>query len=155
MTCQRCQVSPGFHSFEFVGVGKGIHYFYCYPAHNKQSVRTHEDMLNFVSHFPKDKPWSLLFHANGYGISNMMPLPIALEMGRIVQQQYNGNLQKIYIIEGHWFFQFLLQCIFPFLQRKMREKFVLVRGSLLEVLTEFQALDLTLDQLQIVRNRFG
>ena len=153
MECQRCKDTPGFHSFQPLADISGIHYFYCFPAHNKQSVRTHEDMLQFVAHFPKDTQWSLLFHANGYGISHMMPLGIAVEMGRLVQQ--NKGLQKIYIIEGHWFFQFLMRCILPFLNQEMRAKFVLLHGSVLEVVAQLRGIGLTLQHLEPLRSRFG
>ena len=153
MECQRCKAVPGFHSFQQLADISGIHYFYCFPAHNKQSVRTREDMLQFVSHFPPDKQWSLLFHANGYGFSNLMPLSIAIEMGKRVQQ--NKSLCKIYIIEGNWFFQFLLRCIFPFLDTSMREKFVLMNGSLLEVVAELREIGFTLQELEPLRRHFG
>jgi len=95
-------------------------------------------MLNFVSHFPSKEKWSLLFHAKGYGIQHMMPLSIALEMGRLVQEKHMVSLQHIYILQGHWFMQFLLTCILPFLGKEMKEKFVLVNGSLLEVVNSFE-----------------
>jgi len=153
MECQRCKETPGFHSFQSITDISGVHYFYCFPAHNKQSVRTREDMLNFVSHFPHDKQWGLLFHANGYGLSNMMPLALALEMGTIVQE--NKGLQKVFVIEGHWFFQFLLRCLFPFLKSSLRDKFVLLNGSLLEVIAKLREYGFPLQQLDMVRNRFG
>jgi hypothetical protein len=153
MECQRCKETPGFHSFQHITQISDTHYFYCFPAHNKQSVKTREDMLQFVSHFPNNKRWSLLFHANGYGMSHMMPLSIALEMGKLVQE--NKFLEKIFVIEGHWFFQFLLRCIFPFLNSEMRDKFVLLNGSLLEVVASFRELGLTLQDLEPLRTRFG
>jgi hypothetical protein len=155
MTCARCQETPGFHSFELIAELSNIHYFYCFPAHNKQSVRTREDMLNFVSHFPQDRQWSLIFHANGYGFQHLMPLSLALDMGKLVQETHKTTLQKIYIVEGHWFFQFVLQCILPFLNSTMRDKFVLVNGSLLEVIAEFRKTGLTLQHLEPLRTRFG
>jgi hypothetical protein len=155
MSCLRCQQTPGFHSFEELAEISGIHYFYCFPAHNKQSVRTREDMVNFVSHFPTDRPWALVFHANGYGVQHLMPLSLALEMGRIVQEKHTTTLQKIYVVEGHWFFQFVLNCILPFLKSEMREKFVLVNGSLLEVIAQLRDVGLTLKQLEPLRSQFG
>jgi hypothetical protein len=155
MVCQRCEETPGFHSFDLLGDVSGTAFYYCYPAHNKQSVRTQEDMLNFVSHFPIDRPWSLVFHANGYGLSNMMPLSIAIEMGNLVQETHKKTLQKIYIVEGSWFMNFLLRCIFPFLQKSMRNKFVLVEGSLLEVMQSLQREGLSLHQMEFLRKRFG
>ncbi len=152
--CQRCKEQPGFHSFDFLTDISGIHYFYCFPAHNKESVRTRDDMLNFVSHFPSEGKWSLLFHAKGYGIQHMMPLSIALEMGRLVQEKYLVSLQKIYIVQGHWFMEFVLTCILPFLRKEMKEKFVLVNGSLLEILHEFEKKGLTLQHLEPLRRRF-
>lgn len=82
-----------------------------------------------------------------------MPLSVAIEMGKLVQQ--NTSLQKIYVIEGHWFFQFVLRCIFPFLNSKMRDKFVVVNGSLLEVVAYFRDLGLSLQHLEALRTRFG
>lgn len=155
MQCENCKKQPNYHSFQLLADISGIHYFYCFPAHNKQSVRTREDMLNFVSHFPQDRKWSLLFHANGYGMANMMPLALALEMGKIVQEKHRKTLQKVFVIEGTWFFQFLLKCLFPFLENKMREKFVLVNGSLLEVITGLRRTGLTIQQLEPLRSRFG
>lgn len=153
MECQLCKEAPGYHSFEFITQIQETHFFYCFPAHNKQSVRTHEDMLNFVSHFPKEKPWSLLFHAHGYGLSNMMPISVALAMAKIVQA--NTFLQKIYIVQGSWFMMFLCRCIFPFLTKQMRDKFVLVEGSLLEVVSKLREEGLSLPDLKQVRNNFG
>lgn len=152
--CKRCNETPGFHSFEFIADVSGIHFFYCFPAHNKESVKTHEDMINFVSHFPKDKRWSLLFHAKGYGLSHMMPLPLALEMGKIVQTEHRMNLQTIYIVQGSWFMKFLCLCIFPFLRSDMRTKFVALDGSLLEVVQAFKSEGLSVSQLQPLRDRF-
>lgn len=154
MLCQRCKETPGFHSFEVIGDVSGTTVYYCYPAHNKESVRTREDMLNFVSHFPSEKRWSLLFHANGYGVNHMMPLSVAIEMGRLVQQNHSSTLQKIYIVQGSWFMNFLFRCIFPFLQKEMREKFVLVEGSLLEVISTLGAAGFTLQQMQLLRRQF-
>lgn len=155
MSCLRCQQTPGFHSFDELAEISGIHYFYCFPAHNRQSVRTREDMLNFVSHFPTDRRWSLIFHANGYGIQHLMPLSLALEMGRIVQEKHMTTLQTIYVVEGNWLFQFLLTWIVPFLKSEMREKFVHVKGSLLEVIAQFRDVGLTLKQLETLRSQFG
>lgn len=155
MECQRCLEKPGYHSFQELGVSHDIHYFYCFPANNKKSVRTHEDMLQFVSHFPKEKQWSLFFHANGYGLSHMMPLSVAIEMGKIVQKNYSKDLQKIYIVEGSWFMQFLIACIFPFLGEEMKSKFVVVKGSLLEVIHFFEKEGIPISFLQPLRDRFG
>lgn len=85
----------------------------------------------------------------------MMPLSVALEMGKLVQDNYKTTLQKIFIVEGHWFFQFLLKCIFPFLEPSMRDKFVLLNGTLLEVISELRAHGLLLQQLELLRNHFG
>jgi hypothetical protein len=84
-----------------------------------------------------------------------MPLSVALDMGRLVQQNHKNTLQKILIVEGHWFFQFLLTCILPFLNAEMRNKFVLVNGSLLEVTAQLRELGLTLRQLEPLRSHFG
>lgn len=153
MNCPRCQEIPGFHSFTYITKKSETHFFYCFPAHNKQSVKNREDMLNFVSHFPTDRPWSLLFHASGYTMSHMMPLSAAIEMGKIVEK--NKYLQKIFLIEGNWFMSFLLRCIFPFLNKQMRDKFVLLEGSLLEVVTRLRDEGLTLQDLELLRNHFG
>ncbi len=150
MNCKRCQETPGFHSFTLIAQKSDIHFFYCYPAHNKQSVRTREDMLNFVSHFPTDIKWSLLFHAKDYGMSHMMPISVALEMGKLIQQ--NRSLQKIFILDGHWFMTFLLRCIFPFLEKEMREKCILIEGSILEVTARLREEGLSVHDLQMLRN---
>ncbi len=155
MSCIRCLQTPGFHSFHHLADISGISYFYCFPAHNKESVKTREDMLNFVSHFPKDRPWSLVFHANRYGLRHLMPLSVALEMGRIVQETHKTTLHKIFIVEGHWFFQFLLTCILPFLNAEMRDKFLLVNGSLLEVTAQLREVGLSLKHLELLRSHFG
>ena len=152
--CESCRSQPGYHSFQHIADVSGQQYFYCFPAHNKQSVRTHQDMLNFASHFPSEGQWNLLFHARGYGMSHMMPLPIALELGRIVQEQHKMRLQKIYVIEGSWFMQFLLRCILPFLQKDMKEKFVSVQGSPLEIVTFLRLEGLSYKQLQCLRDKF-
>jgi hypothetical protein len=58
-------------------------------------------------------------------------------------------------VEGSWFINFLFRCIFPFLQKQMREKFVLLEGSLLEVVAALRKEGLTLSNLNGLRNRFG
>jgi hypothetical protein len=155
MNCARCSTWPGYHSFEPIADRYGIQYFYCYPAHNRQSVKTRDDMLQFASHFPTEGRWSLVFHANGYGVSNLMPLSVALELGKIVQEKHLHRLRHIYIVEGHWFMKFLLSAILPFLRAEMRSKFVLVSGSLLEVLARLREEGLTLSDLALLRRNFG
>lgn len=110
-------------------------------------------MLNFVAHFPKDRPWSLLFHAYGYGLSHMMPIPVAIAMGKLVQE--NTDLQKIYILQGSWFMNFVCRCIFPFLTKQMREKFVLLEGSLLEIVSKLRQEGLSIADLKQMRDNFG
>jgi hypothetical protein len=111
-------------------------------------------MLNFVSHFPSEGKWSLIFHARNYGLQHMMPLSLALEMGKLVQERHVERLQKIFVVQGHWFMQFVLTCILPFLRKEMKEKFVLVNGSLLEIVNEFQQKGLPLHTLEPLRGRF-
>jgi hypothetical protein len=88
-------------------------------------------------------------------MTSMMSLSLALEMGRIVQDNHKETLQKIFVVEGSWFFQFLLKCIFPFVSSEMREKFVLVNGSLLEVIAQLRQTGLTIQHLEPLRSRFG
>jgi hypothetical protein len=155
MQCSNCKEVPGFHSFEHIADVSGIHYFYCFPAQNKESVRTRDDMLNFVSHFPQTGKWSLLFHVNGYGPSHMMPLSLALEMGKLVQENHLDRLQKIYVIQGSWFMNFLILCILPFLRKEMKEKFVVLPGSVLDIAGSFQKEGVTLKHLERLRANFG
>jgi len=155
MKCKRCLETPGFHSFEKISDLSGIQYFYCFPAHNKKSVQNHEDMLNFVSHFPEEGKWSFLFHAKGYTFSHLMPLSVALEMGKLVEKNHLESLQKIYIVQGSWFMNFIVLCILPILRKEMRSKFVLVDGNLLEVMNKLQKEGLSLSSLQSLRNHFG
>ena len=115
MNCKPCLEHPGFHSFEFMKEANKVHFYYCFLAHNRQAVRTIEDVHNFVSHFPTDRPWSLIFHANGYGVNHLMPLNVAIEMGKLIQE--NKYLKNIFIVEGSWFMNFLHHCIFPFLRK--------------------------------------
>jgi hypothetical protein len=152
MSCDSCKKTPGYHSFEFIGTVAETQTFYCFPANNTASVRTREDMLEFVNHFPTEGPWNLLFHARGYTMSHMMPLFLAIEMAKIVQRDHAKNLRKIFVVEGGWFFRFLILCIFPFLSESMREKFVLVNGSLLESLMRLQEEGFSLAQLQPLRD---
>lgn len=152
--CERCAHQPGFHSFEKITDVSGQQYFYCFPAHNKESVRTHEDMLNFASHFPSEGTWSLLFHMRGYTLSHMMPLPLAIELGRIVQDKHLNRLQRIFVIEGHWFMKFVLTCILPFLRSEMKQKFVFVSGSPLEVFATLREYGLSLKDLVCLRDKF-
>lgn len=151
MSCDYCKKIPGYHSFEFIGEVTEKQTFYCFPANNTASVRTREDMLQFVNHFPKENPWILLFHARGYTMSHMMPLSLAIEMAKIVQRDHDKSLSKIFIAEGDWFFRFLMLCIFPFMSQAMREKFVLVNGSLFEVILQLQKEGFSLAQLQPLR----
>lgn len=112
-------------------------------------------MLNFASHFPEKGQWSLLFHANGYGLSSMMPLPLAIELGKIVQEKHLNRLRSIFIVEGSWFFTFVIRCVLPFLRTEMRSKFVLLSGSLLEVCEYLQAQGIPLLALSRMREAFG
>lgn len=155
MRCERCAQTPGFHSFDLLSDSSGVQTFYCFPAHNTTSVRTREDMLNFARHFPEKGEWRLLFHANGYGLSSMMPLPLAIELGKIVQENHLDRLQSIWIVEGGWFFTFVLRCVLPFLRTEMRSKFVLLSGSLLEVCEYLQANGLPLSALSKMREMFS
>ncbi len=153
MKCTNCKRYPGFHSFDYICDISGIQIFYCFPVHNKESVKTREDMLNFVSHFPTDKPWSVLFHTNGYGMAQMMSIPLAIEMGNLTQA--NKFLQKIYVIEGTWFMNFLLRGVLPFLSKEMKDKFMLLEGSLLEVVGELKREGFSLQELKPMLKHFG
>ncbi len=154
MQCTKCKIKPGFHSFDYITDISGVRYFYSFPAQNKESVRTREDMLNYVSHLPTDRKWSLLFHMSGYGFSHMMPVHVAYEMVQIILKNYKDNLHKIYIIEGQWFMNFLY-LTFPFLSKEIREKFVSVEGSQLEIIGELRKTGLSYKQLEPLHKNFG
>lgn len=154
MQCKRCVNRVKFHSFEYITEVSGTKFFYCFPAHNVQAVQTREDMLNFVSHFPQEGKWSVVFHANRYGLAHMMPISVALEMGKLCQERHLKTLQNVYIVQGSWFMEFLLRCVLPFLQKEMRQKFVLINGSLLEIMTRFRDIGLTIHELKDLRNNF-
>ena len=147
MKCKNCLKTPGYHSFDYITDISGIAYYMCFPAKNKQSVKTQEDMLNFVSHFPKEKKWSLFFVMKGYGFSNMMPISIAWELAKIVFRDYATSLQRIYILEGSWFLRFLF-LTFPLFGNDIQEKFVLVEGSPLEVLAQLQKTGISFSKLE-------
>jgi hypothetical protein len=85
----------------------------------------------------------------------MMPLSVAIAMGKLVQQEHLNCLQKIYIVQGSWFMNFVCRCIFPFLQKQMREKFILVEGSLLEVMVFFEKEGLPSSSLKCLKENFG
>lgn len=155
MKCKRCQVTPHFHSFDYIKTIGDIDYYYCFPAHNKESVQTREDMHNFCSHFPTDRKWSVVFHLNGYGLANLMPLPVAVEMGKLVDTKHQNTLQKVYIVQGSWFMQFLMTCILPYVRKDLCEKMVLINGSLLEVMTSLKDQGLQFSEIKMLRNNFG
>jgi hypothetical protein len=154
MKCKRCKQTPKFHSFDYLKTIGDIDYYYCFPADNKESVQTSEDMQNFCSHFPTDRKWSVVFHLNGYGLANLMPLPVALEMGKLVQDKHLHTLQKVYIVQGSWFMQFIMTCILPFLQTDIREKFVVLNGSFLEVMMALKEKGLAFQDMKDLRNNF-
>ncbi len=87
-------------------------------------------------------------------MSHMMPLTVALELGRIVQEKHLQRLQKVYVIEGSWFMNFVLTCILPFLLSEMKQKFVLVSGSQLEILAFLRNEGLLYQQLHCLRDKF-
>lgn len=154
MQCPKCKASPGFHSFDYITDISGVRYFYSYPAHNKESVNTREDMLNYVMHLPRDKKWSLIFHMNNYGFSSMMPVPVAFELSQIILRDFKQVLQKVYIVEGQWFMNFLY-LTFPFLGKEIREKFVCIEGSQLEVIEQLRKTGLSFKQLEALHKHFG
>ena len=154
MQCQKCKIKPGFHSFDYLTDISGVQFYYSFPAHNTDSINTREDMLNYVGHLPRNRKWSLLFHMHGYGVSKMMPIPVAYELIQIILRDFTDSLEKIYIIEGKWFMN-LLYLAFPFLSHEIREKFVLLEGSKLEVITELRKLGLNMKHLDPLRRQFG
>lgn len=88
-----------------------------------------EDMNEFLKHFPVDTPWILVMNCNGYSLSHMMPLSIAIRLGQELQARAAEQLQAIYIVKGSWLVRFLTFCIFPFLSKDLQRKFLAVSSD--------------------------
>jgi len=124
MACILCEKTPGWHSFQKLGVNEtGASIFYCQPSWNPNAVQTMEDMNEFVKHFPTQDPWIVLMNCNGYTLRHMIPVSIAIRLGQELQAKASKNLQAIYIVQGSWLIRVLTFCVFPFLSKDLQNKF--------------------------------
>lgn len=130
MVCKICERTPGWHSFQKLGVNeKGISIFYCQPSWNLNAVRTMDDMNEFVNHFPTDSPWIVIMNCNRYSLREMIPISVAIRLGQELQKRASQHLQAIYILQGSWLLRLLTFCVFPFLSTDLQAKFFLLSPS--------------------------
>jgi hypothetical protein len=127
MSCKKCDVRPGFHSFKMMGkTSSGKNIWYSKPALCEERAFLEESIPNYLAHLDtaSTEPWIWVFDAAGLD-SLIMPNPLLVRRFYLtLKKRYNHVLHRIYILNLGWKVGAILNIVRHFLNKESREHVV-------------------------------
>lgn len=122
--CPICKLLPRSHSLTKVLENEDIIYFYSCPS---QAI-LYYDVDGIVKHYtgvlseiPVTKAWVWIFDSLGFGLTHAMQTTVAIELAKLISNNFSTNLNKIIIINPTMFVSVTHKLIMPFMNQKIRE----------------------------------
>jgi hypothetical protein len=123
-TCPVCELMPSSHSLTKLLEKKGIIYYYTCPA----QALLYYDVKGIINHYngvlseiPENKEWVWIFDSLDFSIIHAMQINVAIELSKLISNNFSQNLKKIIIINPTFYIELTHKMILPFLNNKLKE----------------------------------
>lgn len=123
--CPICTVLPFSHSLVNLGVTKGITYFYTCPS----QALLYYDVEGIVNHYngvlseiPKGMEWIWVFDSVGFNLNHALQFNVAMELAKLISNQFSVNLKKIIIIHPTMYIRMTHAFLLPFLNETLQTR---------------------------------
>lgn len=95
MPCQKCQLRPGYHSFEEIGTQNNVSLFYTSPAKAHDYNEGEEKLSNIKIHINEQtsgKPWTLILDCNNMTTKHYTDVSLNINLLKhiINDKHFNG-----------------------------------------------------------------
>jgi hypothetical protein len=100
MPCNKCQLRPGYHSFEFIGFHNNTNLFYSSPAKGEDYNEGEERLKNIKIHIDEQttgKPWTLIVDCNNMTTKHYTDVSFNINLLKYIIA--NNDLISIWIIQ--------------------------------------------------------
>jgi hypothetical protein len=100
MPCNKCQLRPGYHSFEFIGFHNNTNLFYSSPAKGEDYNEGEERLKNIKIHIDEQttgKPWTLIVDCNNMTTKHYTDVSFNINLLKYIIG--NNDLISIWIIQ--------------------------------------------------------
>jgi hypothetical protein len=121
--CPICKLLPNSHSLTKVFENNDIIYFYSCPS---QAI-LYYDVNGIVNHYtgvlseiPENKEWIWIFDSLGFGLTHAMETTVAIELVKLISNNFSKSLNKIIIIHPTIYVTMTHTLLMPFMNHKIR-----------------------------------
>ena len=100
MPCNKCQLRPGYHSFEFISKQNNINLFYTSPAKAQDYNEGEEKLKNIKIHIDEQtggQPWTLILDCNNMKTKHYTDVSININIIKYILS--NKDFSSIWIIQ--------------------------------------------------------
>jgi len=149
MACPRCKMVPDAHSFNYFGTIADRKYYYTSPARARDYKETSETLTYYKLHINNAKTgeWVWIIDCAG--------MEIIKNMVKVLLDEHNGFLQKIYIIHPNTWIKTAMTVMKPFLKRETLDKILIIEGEKVELIVALEKLGLKGAALNWLLSVFG
>jgi hypothetical protein len=95
MPCNKCQLRPGYHSFEFIGSHNNTNLFYTSPAKAHDHNEGEDKLKNIKIHIDEQtagKPWTLILDCNNMTTKHYTDVSLNINLLKyiVADKYFNG-----------------------------------------------------------------
>lgn len=156
MKCPKCVVDPEAHSFVKLGtLTNGTHLYYTCPFDAKDK-KDGPDMVHYIQlhlNEVKQQNWIWIFDCYKFGEEQATSMQTAMAITKILEDDHQGYLKKIYIVNSAWHFHALLRLCLPFLKKSSKEKIKDVSGDAFQTIVFLEKEGIPVHFLQKLRHK--
>ncbi len=121
--CPLCKLQPFSHSLIKLSEKNGIVYYYTCPA---QAI-LYYDVEGIVNHYygvlsemSENKEWIWIFDSLGFGLIHALQINVAIELAKLISNNFSKNLKKIIIINPTFYTTMTHKIVLPFLNETLQ-----------------------------------
>lgn len=122
--CSICDENPKSHSFEKIDQIDDVAVFYSCPGE-----LVNEDSVNVVNHYKDtldeymNKKWTWIIDSKGYKLKQSLHTNNAMKVIRLISRpEYLDKLQNIIIVKANKQFKIIINILWLFLSKNIKEK---------------------------------
>ena len=139
--CDLCRVNPNTHSFDSIAEVSGVHIFYT----SFQNLLDYSHFTNVRNHIELElarvihQPWAWIIDCKYLESKHMFQLNFAISIIKYLRRTHTQSLVNIYLLNGGLLMSTGLKALSPFIDQTFYNSIVMLHGTRLDLLRQFQA----------------
>jgi len=139
-TCEKCFYNPNSHSFHLLSINQKLNEAYFYTCHAR--CRYYNDDEGFIKHMRleikkiRDINWTWILDGTQFGFKHLCTPTFGIKIIDFLDSFYSNKLQKIIVINENVPFKIMLNTIWYYIPKYIRNKFVFDKNRMFSKLLD-------------------